>query len=181
MASVPEHWPLLPASFPRVCRNLPSILTHWVYVLSVAFKFLGGLMSTCVGPFMVPASFLLTEMLLHNLLSGIGSNLSTAGNPHVGQQTSGAAKLPKQFCRFLSLWLLWWLTLSKWHTLVTVSPFLSGGDFSGGFGLLDLCFVGLNGLSVLTIWKLSVSLVRAQTGKSLLVWGCQVSCTHKLD
>lgn len=42
---MPENRLLLPPSFPRVCRNLPNILTHWVCALGV----FGWLLSAYVG------------------------------------------------------------------------------------------------------------------------------------
>lgn len=58
---------------------------------------------------------LLIEMLLPSLPLGLWSNPSAAGNPPIGQQTSGTAESYEQFCRFLFLWLLQWLTLPKWY------------------------------------------------------------------
>lgn len=45
MVTMPENGLLLPPSFPRVCRNLPNILAHWVCALGI----FGWLLSAYVG------------------------------------------------------------------------------------------------------------------------------------
>lgn len=111
-------------------------------------------------PSMLP--LLLTEMLFSSLLSGLRSNPSAAGNPPVGQQTSGTAESHEQFCRFFfSCGCWWWLTLPKWYPDDGVSlPF----QWRLPWWLWITWFAcGLwvsNGFSGFSMWRFGVSLAR---------------------
>lgn len=111
---------------------------------------------------------------------GLQSNASAAGNLPIGQQTSGTAEAYEQSGRFLVCG-CYDESASQSGPLVVVSSCLSRGDFSRGFGSLSLpMFCGFKGFfSIFRVKVRCLISVGLSTGKSLLVWGPQVTC--KLD
>lgn len=93
-----------------------------------------GVAALCTCWFSTPPR--LAGMLLPRLLSGLQSNPSAAGNSPAGQQTPGTAESYNKFCRFLFFSACYDGSPFQSDALTMVSPCLSGGDFSGGFGSL---------------------------------------------
>lgn len=140
MVTMPANGLLLPPSFPRVCRNLPNILTHWVCALSI----FGWLPSAYVGS---PRYLVSLKCCFPACCQGSRAIPALQETHPLSREPQGLLNHTTSSADFFFFCLLRWLTLPKQSPLETmVSPCLSGGDFSGGFGSLG--FPGLCGFQM---------------------------------
>lgn len=179
--SILESWLLLSPSSPGVCRNLCNILTP--FVLSVALEFLGCSCLHGLAFRALEGSVVGLEALHVVPLQWKASYELAVRAPIVSQQTWGTTESHEQCCRFLSLWLLQWLsppeaTPRRWY----LRAFPGETSLVALDHLVCLCFLGFKWL--FTIFHVKVQCLISEglgTAQSLWFWGPQVSCACELD